>query len=130
VLERTRLGSIIRAGVSNREMTSALGFNIPAIFAGVFVFGVALAAFAGFMAAPILGVFPGLDFEILILALIIVVVGGLGSLTGVFWVSLLIGITQAFGQAYFPSIAALIIYIIMAAVLLLRPEGLFKRRYA
>ncbi len=130
VLERTRLGSIIRAGVSDREMVSALGFNISAIFAGVFVFGVALAAFAGFVGAPILGVYPGLDFEVLILALIIVVIGGLGSLTGVFWVSLLVGITQTFGQAFFPSLAAVIIYIIMAAVLLIRPEGLFKRRYA
>ncbi|TCJ14842.1 branched-chain amino acid ABC transporter permease [Rubrobacter taiwanensis] len=130
VLERTRLGSIIRAGVADREMTAALGFNIPVIFAGVFVFGVALAAFAGFMAAPILGVYPGLDFQVLILALIIVVIGGLGSLTGAFWVSLLIGVTQSFGQAYFPAAAAFILYLIMAAVLLLRPEGLFKRRYA
>lgn len=130
VLERTRLGSIIRAGVSDREMVSALGFNITAVFAGVFIFGVALAAFAGFIGAPILGVYPGLDFEILILALIIVVIGGLGSLTGVFWVSLLVGITQTFGQAFFPSLAAIIIYVIMAAVLLTRPEGLFKRRYA
>lgn len=130
VLERTRLGSIIRAGVSDREMVSALGFNITAVFAGVFIFGVALAAFAGFIGAPILGVYPGLDFEVLILALIIVVIGGLGSLTGVFWVSLLVGITQTFGQAFFPSLAAIIIYVIMAAVLLLRPEGLFKRRYA
>lgn len=130
ILERTRLGSIIRAGVSNREMTSALGFNIPVIFAGVFVFGVALAAFAGYVAAPILGVFPGLDFEVLILALIIVVIGGLGSLTGVFWVSLLIGLTQTFGQAYFPEFSAIIIYVVMAAVLLIRPEGLFQRKYA
>lgn len=130
VLERTRLGSIIRAGVADREMVSALGFNISAIFAGVFVFGVALAAFAGLIGAPILGVYPGLDFEVLILALIIVVIGGLGSLTGVFWVSLLVGITQTFGQAFFPSLAAIIIYVIMAAVLLIRPEGLFKRRYA
>ena len=130
VLERTRVGAIIRAGVSDREMVSALGFNITAVFAGVFVFGVALAAFAGFIGAPVLGVYPGLDFEVLILALIIVVIGGLGSLTGVFWVSLLVGITQTFGQAFFPSLAAIIIYLIMAAVLLLRPEGLFKRRYA
>ncbi|MGH3089755.1 MAG: branched-chain amino acid ABC transporter permease [Rubrobacteraceae bacterium] len=130
ILERTRLGSIIRAGVSNREMTSALGFNIPVIFAGVFVFGVALAAFAGYVAAPILGVFPGLDFEVLILALIIVVIGGLGSLTGVFWVSLLIGLTQTFGQAYFPEFSAIIIYVVMAAVLLIRSEGLFQRKYA
>lgn len=130
VLERTRLGSIIRAGVSDREMVSAIGFNISAVFAGVFVFGVALAAFAGFIGAPILGVYPGLDFEILILALIIVVIGGLGSLTGVFWVSLLVGLTQTFGQAFFPSLAAIIIYVIMAAVLLVRPEGLFTRRYA
>lgn len=130
VLERTRLGSIIRAGVSDREMTAALGFNIPLIFAGVFVFGVALAAFAGFLGAPVLGVFPGLDFEVLILALIIVVIGGLGSLTGVFWASLLIGVAQVLGQAYFPSFASLILYVVMAAVLLLRPEGLFQRRYA
>jgi branched-subunit amino acid ABC-type transport system permease component len=130
MLERTRLGSIIRAGVSDREMTSALGFNIPTIFAGVFVFGVALAAFAGFVSAPILGVYPGLDFEILILALIIVVIGGLGSLTGAFWASLLIGITQTLGQAYFPGFAAITLYAIMAAVLLIRPEGLFKRKFA
>jgi branched-chain amino acid transport system permease protein len=130
VLERTRIGSIIRAGVSNREMVSALGFNITAIFGGVFVCGLALAGFAGFIGAPILGVYPGLDFEILILTLIIVVVGGLGSLTGAFWASLLIGITQILGQAYFPDFAALIIYLVMALVLLIRPQGLFQRRYA
>ena len=130
LLERTRIGSIIRAGVSDREMVSALGFNITAIFGGVFVGGLALAGLAGFIGTPILGVYSGLDFEILILTLIIVVVGGLGSLTGAFWASLLIGITQILGQAYFPSIAALIIYIVMAIVLLVRPQGLFQRRYA
>lgn len=130
LLERTRVGSIIRAGVSDREMVSALGFNITAIFGGVFVGGLALAGLAGFIGTPILGVYSGLDFEILILTLIIVVVGGLGSLTGALWASLLIGITQILGQAYFPSIAALIIYIIMAIVLLVRPQGLFQRRYA
>lgn len=130
VLERTRLGSIIRAGVSDREMVSAIGFNISVIFAGVFVFGVALAAFAGFVGAPILGVYPGLDFTVLILALIIVVIGGLGSLTGVFFISLLIGLTQTLGQAYFPTAAAVIIYVIMALVLLIRPSGLFQRKYA
>ncbi len=130
LLERTRVGSIIRAGVSDREMVSALGFNITAIFGAVFVGGLALAGLAGFIGTPILGVYSGLDFEILILTLIIVVVGGLGSLTGAFWASLLIGITQILGQAYFPSIAALIIYIVMAIVLLVRPQGLFQRRYA
>ena len=130
ILERTRVGSIIRAGVSDREMVSALGFNITAIFGAVFVGGLALAGLAGFIGTPILGVYSGLDFEILILTLIIVVVGGLGSLTGAFWASLLIGITQILGQAYFPSFAALIIYIVMAVVLLVRPEGLFHRRYA
>lgn len=130
VLERTRLGSIIRAGVSNREMVSALGFNITAIFGGVFVCGLALAAFAGFVGAPILGVYSGLDFEILILTLIVVVIGGLGSLIGAFWASLLIGITQILGQAYFPDLAALIIYIVMVAVLIIRPQGLFQRKYA
>lgn len=130
VLERTRLGSIIRAGVSNKEMVSALGFNITAIFGGVFVGGLALAGFAGFMGAPILGVYSGLDFEILILTLIVVVIGGLGSLTGAFWASLLIGLTQILGQAYFPDLAALTIYIVMAVVLLIRPQGLFQRKYA
>ncbi len=130
LLERTRVGSIIRAGVSDREMVSALGFNITAIFGAVFVGGLALAGLAGFIGTPILGVYSGLDFEILILTLIIVVVGGLGSLTGAFWASLLIGITQILGQAYFPSIAALIIYVVMAIVLLIRPQGLFQRRYA
>ena len=130
LLERTRVGSIIRAGVSDREMVSALGFNITAIFGAVFVGGLALAGLAGFIGTPILGVYSGLDFEILILTLIIVVVGGLGSLTGAFWASLLIGITQILGQAYLPSIAALIIYIVMAIVLLVRPQGLFQRRYA
>ena len=130
VLERTRIGSIIRAGVSNMEMVSALGFNITATFGGVFVAGLALAGFAGFIGAPVLGVYAGLDFEVLILTLIIVVIGGLGSLTGAFWASLLIGITQTLGQAYFPSLAALIIYIVMVAVLLVRPQGRFQRRYA
>lgn len=130
VLERTRLGSIIRAGVSDREMVSAIGFNITAVFAGVFVAGVGLAAFAGFIGAPILGVYPGLDFTVLILALIIVVIGGLGSLTGVFFMSVIIGVTQTLGQAYFPSIAAVIVYVIMAGVLLVRPSGLFQRKYA
>jgi len=130
LLERTRIGAIIRAGVSDREMVLALGFNITAIFGAVFVGGLALAGFAGFIGTPILGVYSGLDFEILILTLIIVVVGGLGSLTGAFWASLLIGITQILGQAYLPSFAALIIYVVMAVVLLARPQGLFQRRYA
>ena len=130
LLERTRIGAILRAGVSDREMVSALGFNITAIFGAVFVGGLALAGFAGFIGTPILGVYSGLDFEILILTLIIVVVGGLGSLIGAFWASLLIGITQILGQAYFPSFAALIIYVVMAVVLLARPQGLFQRRYA
>ncbi len=130
LLERTRIGSIIRAGVSDREMVSALGFNITAIFGGVFVCGLALAGFAGFIGTPILGVYSGLDFEILILTLIVVVVGGLGSLTGALWASLLIGLTQILGQAYFPSFASLIIYLVMAVVLLVRPQGLFQRRYA
>lgn len=129
LLERTRIGSIIRAGVSNPQMVSALGINITAVFASVFVFGVALAAFAGFIGAPILGAYPGLDFTVLILALIIVVVGGLGSLTGALWSSLLIGMSQTLGQAYLPGLSMLIIYLIMTAVLLLRPEGLFQRKY-
>jgi branched-subunit amino acid ABC-type transport system permease component len=127
-LVRSRLGAIVRAGVANREMTQALGIDVAAVFTGVFVFGTALAGLAGVAAAPILGVFPGVDFDILIVTLIVVVVGGLGTFSGAFWGSLLIGEAETFGKVLVPQAALVVIYIVMAAVLLARPAGLFGGR--
>ncbi len=127
-LSRTRLGAIIRAGVSDKEMLQGLGINVGAVFTGVFAFGTALAGLAGVVAAPIQGVFPGVDFETLIVTLIVVVIGGLGTLSGSFWGSLLIGEAETFGKTLVPQLALVAIYLVMAAVLLVRPAGLFGSR--
>jgi len=128
VLERTRLGAIVRAGVQDGEMVGALGINIERVVAGVFVFGTALAGVSGVLAAPILSIYPGLDFEFLILAMVVVVVGGMGSLKGAFWGALLVGMTDVLGKAYFPEFSLFAIFLIMAVVLLVRPQGLFGIR--
>jgi len=127
-LSRTRLGALVRAGVANKEMTQALGWDIGLVFTGVFAFGAALAGLAGVVAAPIQGVFPGVDFETLIVTLIVVVIGGLGTFSGSFWGSLLIGEADTFGKTLLPQVALVVIYIVMAAVLLVRPAGLFGGR--
>lgn len=127
VLERTRLGSIVRAGVADREMVSGLGINITLVFTAVFAFGAALAALSGVIAGPILGMQPGMDFEVLIVALIVVVVGGLGTFSGSFWGSLLIGVADTFGKVLQPDFSMALTFAVMAAVLLLRPAGLFGR---
>ncbi len=128
VLERTRLGAIVRAGVQDGEMVGALGINIERVVAGVFVFGTALAGVSGVLAAPVLSIYPGLDFEFLILAMVVVVVGGMGSLKGAFWGALLVGMTDVLGKAYFPEFSLFAIFLIMAVVLLVRPQGLFGIR--
>ncbi|MDQ7029573.1 MAG: branched-chain amino acid ABC transporter permease [Ardenticatenia bacterium] len=125
LLERTRIGAIIRAGVADAHMVSALGIDIHKVFAGVFALGVALAALAGVLGAPVLNLYPGLDFEILILTLVVVVVGGLGTLRGAFFGSLLIGMADTFGKAFLPEFTLFLIFAVMAVVLLLRPSGLF-----
>ncbi len=124
-LERTRLGAIVRAGVSDAQLVSGLGINIQLVFAGVFALGVALAALAGVIGAPVLNLYPGLDFEILILTLVVVVVGGLGTLKGAFFGSLLIGMADTFGKALLPEFSLFLIFAVMAGVLLIRPSGLF-----
>src|SRR6202521_807199 len=129
VLERSRLGAMVRAGVDNAVMAAGLGANIPALFTAIFGFGVALAALGGVAAAPILGLYPGMDTEILIPAFIVIVIGGMGSLRGAFIGSLLIGEIDTFGKAYFPSLALFLIYLVMAVVLLVRPQGLFGIKY-
>jgi branched-subunit amino acid ABC-type transport system permease component len=125
LIGRTRLGAIVRAGVSDAQMVSGLGIDIQLVFAGVFALGTALAALAGVLGAPVLNLYPGLDLEILILALVVVVVGGLGTLKGAFFGSLLIGMANTFGKALLPQFSLFLIFAVMAAVLLLRPAGLF-----
>ena len=125
LIGRTRLGAIIRAGVSDAQMVSGLGINIHLVFSGVFAIGAALAALAGVIGAPVLNLYPGLDFEILILTLVVVVVGGLGTIKGAFFGSLVIGMADTFGKALLPEFALFLIFFVMAAVLMLRPSGIF-----
>jgi branched-chain amino acid transport system permease protein len=129
VLERSRLGAMVRAGVDDAAMAAGLGGNIPALFTGVFGAGVALAALGGVAAGPILGVYAGMDTDILIPAFIVIVVGGMGSLRGAFVGSLLIGEADTFGKAYLPDLALFLIYLLMAVVLLARPQGIFGRAH-
>ena len=124
-LDRSRLGAMVRAGVDDAAMAAGLGCNIPALFTAIFGAGVALAALGGVAAGPIYGIYPGEDAEILIPAFIVIVVGGMGSLRGAFVGSLLIGEADTFGKAYLPDVALFLIYLVMAVVLLARPQGLF-----
>jgi len=127
LIERTRLGAIIRAGVFDAEMTSGLGIDIDRVFTAVFGFGAALGGLSGVIAGPIQSAYPAMGVTILIPALIVVVVGGLGSLKGSLVGSLVIGQAETFGKAWIPGAAMLIIYVVMAAVMLVRPQGLFGR---
>ena len=128
-LDRSRIGAMVRAGVDDAAMAAGLGANIPLLFTGIFGAGVALAALGGVAAGPVLGLYPGMDTEILIPAFIVIVIGGMGSLRGAFIGSLLIGEIDTFGKAYFPSLALFLIYLVMAVVLLVRPQGLFGIKY-
>jgi branched-chain amino acid transport system permease protein len=127
VIQRTRLGMTIRAGASNREMVQALGIDIAKLFAIVFAMGAALAAFAGMVAAPVQSVFPTMGDEILIVSLVVVVIGGVGSIKGAFLGAMLIGLADTFGAVFLPHGAGVVIYTVMAIVLLWRPQGLFGR---
>jgi branched-chain amino acid transport system permease protein len=127
LIQRTRLGMTIRAGSVNREMVQSLGIDIGLVYRLVFALGVALAAFAGMIAAPVASVFPGMGNQILIISFVVVVIGGIGSIKGAFLGSLLIGLADTFGQVFAPQIAGMTVYMLMAAVLLWRPAGLFGR---
>ena len=122
-VDRTRIGALIRASVADREMVAGLGYDIRLLFTAVFAFGTGLAGLAGVLGAPITGVYPGLDLEVLITTLIVIVVGGLGSITGAFWASILIGMCETYGKALLPELASFIIFGVMAAVLLVRSWG-------
>jgi branched-chain amino acid transport system permease protein len=127
VIQRTRVGMMIRAGASDREMVQTLGLNIGLVYRLVFALGVALAAFAGMLAAPVSSVYPGMGTQVLIICFVVVVIGGIGSVWGALAAALLIGLVDTFGKVFVPDYAGVAIYVLMAAILLWRPEGLFKR---
>jgi branched-chain amino acid transport system permease protein len=130
LIRRTRLGMMIRAGSHDRDMAQSLGIDIDRLYRIVFALGVALAALAGMLAAPISSVFPGMGNQVLILSFVIVVIGGIGSVWGAFLASLLVGFADTFGKVLLPDFAGLVVYFVMAAVLLLRPEGILGRKGA
>jgi len=127
VHRRSRIGALIRAGVDDAPMLAALGVDIDRLFATTFGVGAALAAVAGVIAAPVFGVFPGMDVDALIYSLIVVVVGGLGTLSGAIAGGALVGPADTFGKVLFPQFALALIFAIVAFVLLLRPTGLLGR---
>ncbi|MGH7812205.1 MAG: branched-chain amino acid ABC transporter permease [Candidatus Binatia bacterium] len=124
VIQKTRAGMMIRAGNSNREMAAVLGVNIPLLFALVFAVGMALAAFAGALAAPITSVAPGMGNHILIICFVVVVIGGIGSINGAMIASLLIGLADTMGKVLAPEYSGIAVYLLMAVILLWRPQGL------
>jgi branched-chain amino acid transport system permease protein len=127
VLERTKLGAMLRAGVDDEEMVRGLGINTPGLFTAVFAFGAFLAALSGVIGGPIVGAYPGADFEVLLLALVVVIIGGLGSIGGAFVGSLVVGLMDTFGRALVPELAMFTIFAPMAIILALRPRGLCGR---
>lgn len=130
VFERTRLGSLARAAVDDPEMLSAIGVDVRRVKGGVIMAGCALAVVAGVLGAPLLNLQPGIDMEVLVLSLIVVVIGGLGSIKGAAVGALGIGLVQTLGVALAPSVAGYVLFGVMALVLLVRPHGLFGREVA
>jgi len=127
LLDRTRLGAMIRAGVDDPDMARVVGIRVSRLFTIVFALGAGLAGFAGIMGGPILSVYPGLDQDMLPLALVVVILGGSGSLLGSFVGSLVVGFLYNFGQALLPELAYFVLFLPMLLVMLLRPQGLFGR---
>jgi branched-chain amino acid transport system permease protein len=127
LLERTRLGAKIRAGVDDPDMARVVGIRVSRLFTVVFCLGAGLAGFAGVIGAPILSVYPGLDFDMLPLALVVVILGGTGSLLGSLIGSFVIGFLYNYGQARLPELAYFVLFLPMVVMLLVRPQGLFGR---
>ncbi|MCE2931457.1 MAG: branched-chain amino acid ABC transporter permease [Hyphomicrobiales bacterium] len=127
VIQRTRLGMIIRAGAENRDMTRALGIPFDKVNRYVFASGIALAALGGILVSPISTVFPGMGDGMLILSFVVVVLGGIGSVAGAAIGALMIGLTDTFGKVFFPQFSSILIYVLMAGILLWRPNGLMGK---
>ena len=126
VFTRTRLGMMIRAGSTNREMVQSLGIDIKFLYRVVFAAGVAIAVLAGMVAAPVSSVYPGMGNTVLIICFVVVVIGGIGSIRGALLASLLIGVVDTFGKVLLPQAAGVLVYVLMALILLWKPDGLFK----
>ena len=126
VFTRTRLGMMIRAGSTNREMVQSLGIDITFLYRVVFAARVAIAVLAGMVAAPVSSVYPGMGNSVLIICFVVVVIGGIGSIRGALLAALLIGIVDTFGKVLLPSAAGVLVYVLMALILLWKPDGLFK----
>ncbi len=126
VFARTRLGMMIRAGSSNREMVQSLGIDIQFLYRVVFAAGVAVAVLAGMVAAPVSSVYPGMGNQVLIICFVVVVIGGIGSVRGALLAAMLIGVVDTFGKVIFPQAAGVLVYVLMALILLWKPNGLFK----
>jgi branched-chain amino acid transport system permease protein len=127
LLDRTRLGAMIRAGVDDRNMARAIGIPVANLFTIVFCLGAGIAGAAGVLGGPILSAYPGLDADMLPLALIVVILGGIGSLLGAFIGSFVVGLIYTFGTALFPELAYIILFLPMIFVIAFRPQGLFGR---
>jgi len=126
VLRRTRLGMMIRAGSTNREMVQSLGIDIKFLYRVVFAAGVAIAVLAGMVAAPVSSVYPGMGNSVLIICFVVVVIGGIGSIRGALLAALLIGAVDTFGKVLLPQAAGVLVYVLMALILLWKPDGLFR----
>ena len=127
LIARTRLGMKIRSGAFYREMTESLGINIRLIHAVVFALGIGLATVAGMIAAPVASVYPNMGSQVLIMCFVVVVIGGIGSVRGALIAALLVGLVDTFGKVLLPQVAGMLVYMLMAVVLLYKPEGLFKQ---
>jgi branched-chain amino acid transport system permease protein len=145
LVERTRTGMLVRAGATHPAIVAVLGVNIRRLFAIVFGFGAMLAGFAGAMAGPVFAIEPGMGDEVLIMAFVVIVIGGIGSVRGAFLAALMVGLLDTLGRALFPdllrvvltataarqtgaALASMLVYIAMAAILFFRPAGLFPVR--
>ena len=126
VLSRTRLGMMIRAGSTNREMLQSLGVDIRFLYRVVFAAGVAIAVLAGMVAAPVSSVYPGMGNTVLIVCFVVVVIGGIGSVGGALLAALLVGMIDTFGVVLLPQAAGVLVYVLMALILLWKPNGLFR----
>jgi branched-chain amino acid transport system permease protein len=126
VLSRTRLGMAVRAGATNREMVQSLGIDIGLLYRVVFAAGVAVAVLAGMVAAPVSSVYPGMGQQVLIVSFVVVVIGGIGSVRGALLAAILIGLVDTFGKVLVPEAAGAGVYVLMALILLWKPEGLFR----
>lgn len=126
MINRTRLGMLIRAGESNREMVECLGIDISRLYTIVFAIGVMLAAVAGVLSAPMSSIVPGMGEHVLIACFVVVVIGGMGSIKGAFIGALLVGLIDTYASVLVPQLSSMVIYILMALILLIKPQGLFS----